>query len=119
MTRLQAQRRNFLKYRLKGIHLDTKTKCLTEDEINRFELIKSLVCILLTNWDNNSLLFVEEDSSALKRFKCYCGQRTNIDRKVEGENVCKRHYLLHLEETQRFKQIEDEKRISNNIKKTV
>lgn len=103
MTRMQAQRRNFLKYRLTGIHLDTKTKCLTEFEIEKLELIKHLVLDLLTEWDSSSLEFVEEDSSAFKKYKCFCGQRSNVKRIMYNSDnsvstVCKKHYKQYLQE---------------------
>lgn len=100
MTRNEAQRRNWLKYRILGT---TNTPFITQGlltfhEIDLINKINKIKKELIENWDENTKQFItNKQSSIYKKYKCYCGKRTNVDRKINGEQVCKKHFDLYKE----------------------
>ena len=98
MTREQAQRRNYLKFRLLGSVLNTDNVPLSDEENATITDIKNNISNLISNWDNNSKLFVTDKKSTLfKKYKCWCGLKTNVLRKMlDYDNteiyVCKKHF---------------------------
>lgn len=95
MTRTEAQKRNFAKYRLSGIQLPDNF-LLTNEELITINIIKDTIKKLLDKWDNNSKVFVSSNSSIYKKYKCYCGKTTNVSRQILSNNteifVCKKHF---------------------------
>lgn len=89
MTRNEAQRRNWFKARVINIvTTGLDTDILTTSEIDILNKIKQLKEQLIVNWDGNTKKFPNN----IKKYKCWCGRKTNVDRKINGEQVCKKHY---------------------------
>lgn len=97
MTRQEAQIRNYIKFRLLGISINTNSK-LTQEEIVSIDKIQEEIDKLINNWDDNSKLFVTDKKSTIfKKYKCWCGLRTNVLRMIlDYDNteifVCKKHF---------------------------
>ena len=99
MTRQQAQRRNFLKYRLSGIQINSfeNSDILHNEELITINLINDNIKKLMNNWDDSTKQMTSKNSSVHKKYKCWCGKRTNIPRIILNYDnteifACKKHF---------------------------
>jgi len=88
MTRKEAQMRNWTKFQLMGIKLNS-SEGLTPKEEEALAYIKSTISTLLSYWDTRTATLAKRP---LKKYKCWCGNRTNKSYIKDGIQVCKTHY---------------------------